>query len=86
MCIKFPKPAEPVPQKAPPPITPRVEKDTSVKSNVKELVDKDEAKQVQFGARKEATAGAGSKVSTDALRIKLNPGATGGTTGGLNTP
>ena len=38
MCIRFPRSADPEPQKGPPPITPRVEKDTSVLPKEKELV------------------------------------------------
>ena len=67
----------PEPQKAPPPITPRVEKD---------LVTEGDEKGVEFGSKKDSSAAAGKKVGAAALRIPLNvPGGAGGAaTGGVN--
>ena len=54
----------------------------------KELVDPDETAGVEYGTTAKAkTKGAAKKTGTDALKININPGATGGgATGGLNTP
>ena len=85
MCIKISSPSMPEPQKAPPPITPRVEKDTSVLPTQKELVKPGDEKGVEFGAKKDASAAAGKKVGADALRIPLNdPSSGGAATGGIN--
>jgi hypothetical protein len=82
MCIRFPKQQEPEPQKGPPPITPRVEKDTSVLPkgrSTKDVLDKE--KGVAFGSSKKQGAGITTKAKgTEALRIPLNVGS--GTTGG----
>ena len=76
----------PEPQKAPPPITPRVEKDSSVLPTEKDLVKPGDEKGVEFGSKKDAGAAAGKKVGASALRIPLNvPGGAGGAaTGGVN--
>ena len=54
----------------------------------KELVDPDEPAGVEYGTTAKAkTKGAAKKTGTDALKININPGSTGGgATGGLNTP
>ena len=76
----------PEPQKSPPPITPRVEKDSSVLPTEKDLVKPGDEKGVEFGSKKDASAAAGKKVGASALRIPLNvPGGAGGAaTGGVN--
>ena len=86
MCIKIKSPSMPEPQKAPPPITPRVEKDSSVFPTEKDLVKPGDEKGVEFGSKKDASAAAGKKVGASALRIPLNvPGGAGGAaTGGVN--
>ena len=85
MCIKINTPSAPEPMKAPPPITPRVEKDTSVLPSEKELTKPGDEKGVEFGSKKDAGAAAGKKVGAGALRIPLNdPGSAGAATGGIN--
>ena len=80
MCIRFPKQSEPTPQKGPPPITPRVEKNTGVLPKKQELVKEGDEKGVEFGSSKKQAAGIGTKAKgTEALRIPLNTGVGGGT-------
>ena len=53
----------------------------------KELIDPDDVAGVEYGTtqRKDDTRGAAKRTGTDALKININTGATGGTgTGGLN--
>tara|TARA_R100000742_G_C4165102_1_gene5307 strand:- start:50 stop:280 length:231 start_codon:yes stop_codon:yes gene_type:complete len=52
----------------------------------KELVDPEEVAGVEYGTTAKAKSrGASQKTGTDALKININPGTTGGsTTGGLN--
>ena len=52
----------------------------------KELTDPDETAGVEYGTTAKAkTRGAAKKTGTDALKININPGTTGGgTTGGMN--
>ena len=52
----------------------------------KELTDPDETAGVEYGTTAKAkTKGAAKKTGTDALKININPGSTGGsTTGGMN--
>ena len=52
----------------------------------KELTAPDEPVGVEYGTQAKAkTKGAAKKIGTDALKININPGATGGgTTGGMN--
>ena len=83
MCIfRSPTPTN-VP--APPAITPRVDKDTSLPTK-KEVVDSDTKADVSYGTgAKKTSPGAGKKTGTDALKIKLNTGGDAGSaTGGLN--
>ena len=83
MCIRFPRSADPEPQKGPPPITPRVEKDTSVKPKKQELLDPTDKKGVEFGSSKKQGAGITTRArGTEALRIPYNPGGGGNTGGG----
>ena len=52
----------------------------------KELTSEEDIAGVEYGtAAKAKTKGAAKKTGTDALKININPGATGGsTTGGMN--
>ena len=52
----------------------------------KELTDPEDVAGVEYGTQAKAkTRGAAKKTGTDALKININPGATGGgTTGGMN--
>ena len=80
MCIRI-KQEAPTPQKGPPAIQPRVEKDTSVLPNKTELVKPDDEKGVEFGSSKKQGSCVLSRAKgTEALRIPLNTGA-GGTSG-----
>ena len=75
----------PEPQKAQPPITPRVEKDSSVLPTEKDLVKPGDEKGVEFGSKRDASAAAGNRVGADALRIPLNdPASSGAGTGVIN--
>ena len=87
MCIRIKSPGAPAPQKGPPPITPRVEKDTSVLPRKQDLVDKDDERGVEFGSSKKEGSGVTTRAQgTDALRIPLNVGGgSAGTGGGVNT-
>ena len=83
MCIKYPKPEPPQALKPPPAITPRVEKDTSVKPKKQELLDPTDKKGVEFGSSKKQGAGITTRArGTEALRIPYNPGGGGNTGGG----
>ena len=74
----------PKPMAAPPPVTPRVTKDTELPVK-KELVDPEEVKGVEYGtSRKEGGQAAGKKTGTAALRIPLNTGTEKNKSGGLN--
>ena len=82
--------SSPTPMPTPAPIQPR-QPDVVQASRLpskKELVDPDETAGVEYGTTAKAkTRGAAKSTGTDALKININPGATGGgTTGGLNTP
>ena len=76
----------PSPQKGPPPITPRVEKDTSILPKEKELVKPGDEKGVEFGSSKKRASGVTTRAKgTDALRIPLNVGGGAGGAGGGGT-
>ena len=89
MCISFGRrsvaPAAPIQ----PPIQPR-QPDLVAASRLpskKELLDPDETAGVEYGtsAKKDDTRGAAKRTGTDALKININTGATGGSqSGGLN--
>jgi len=71
---------------APPPITPRVDKDTALPTK-KEVVDPDVKADVSYGGGvKKNAPSAGKKTGTDQLKINLNTGgeSTGSASGGLN--
>ena len=78
----------PTPMPTPTPIQPR-NPDVVQKSRLpskKELVDPDEVAGVEYGTTAKAMPrGSAKKTGTDALKINLNPGTTGGgETGGIN--
>ncbi len=81
MCI-FKIPA-PKPLESPPPVKQLVDTDTTLPDS-KQLIDKDEVTQVQYGTgQKKSGPASGKKQGTDALRINLNTGDES-KTGGLN--
>ena len=87
MCIRIKTGGEPTPMKGPPPITPRVEKDTSVLPKGRDTLRPGEDKGgVEFGSSKKQAAGVGTvSKGTDALRIPLNvPGGGTATGSGVN--
>jgi len=70
----------------PPPITPRVDTDTTLPTK-KDVVDPDAKADISYGTgQKKAGPAAGKKKGTDQLKINLNTGGTaiGSTTGGAN--
>ena len=79
----------PAPMSTPAPIQPR-NPDVAQVSRLpskKELVDPDEVAGVEYGTTaKSAPRGTAKKTGTDALKINLNTGTTGGgaSTGGIN--
>ena len=80
--------SRPTPMPTPAPIQPR-QPDVVQASRLpskKELTDPDETAGVEYGTTAKAkTRGAAKKTGTDALKININPGATGGSaTGGMN--
>ena len=80
--------SSPAPMPTPAPIQPR-QPDVVQASRLpskKELTDPDETAGVEYGTTAKAkTRGAAKKTGTDALKININPGSTGGgTTGGMN--
>ena len=80
--------SSPTPMPTPAPIQPR-QPDVVSQSRLpskKELVDPDEVAGVEYGTTAKAKSrGAAQKTGTDALKININPGTTGGSaTGGLN--
>ena len=86
MCLFRSPPPTPMPTPAPiQPRQPDVARASRLPSK-KELVDPDEVAGVEYGTTaKTAPRGTAKKTGTDALKININPGATGGgTTGGMN--
>ena len=79
--------SSPAPMPTPAPIQPR-QPDVVQASRLpskKELVDPDETAGVEYGTTaKAAPRGTAQKTGTDALKINLNTGTTGNTTGGMN--
>ena len=80
--------SSPAPMPTPAPIQPR-QPDVVQASRLpskKELTDPDETAGVEYGTTAKAkTRGAAKKTGTDALKININPGTTGGSgTGGMN--
>ena len=77
----------PTPMPTPAPIQPR-QPDVVQASRLpskKELVDPDETAGVEYGTTaKTASRGTAKKTGTDALKININTGTAGGTTGGMN--
>ena len=80
--------SSPTPMPTPAPIQPR-QPDVVQASRLpskKELVDPEEVAGVEYGTTaKTAPRGTAKKTGTDALKININPGVTGGTgSGGMN--
>ena len=79
----------PMPMPVPPPIAPR-QPDVAAASRLpdkKELIDPDDTSGVEYGTTAKTTRGDAKKTGTDALKINVNTGGTGGSSsGGLNTP
>tara|TARA_B100000519_G_scaffold1267_1_gene1204 strand:+ start:220 stop:483 length:264 start_codon:yes stop_codon:yes gene_type:complete len=86
MCISFGSRA-PTPVSTPAPIQPRQPDLVSASKlpSKKELLDPDETAGVEYGtSAKKDPKGAAKRTGTDALKININTGATGGESGGLN--
>ena len=86
MCISFGSRA-PTPVSTPAPIQPRQPDLVSASKlpSKKELLDPDETAGVEYGtSAKKDPKGAAKRPGTDALKININTGATGGESGGLN--
>ena len=88
MCISFGR-RSPAPVSTPAPIQPRQPDLVSAASlpSKKELLDPDETAGVEYGTsqKKDGTRGAAKRTGTDALKININTGASGGgQSGGLN--
>jgi hypothetical protein len=88
MCISFGR-RSPAPVSTPAPIQPRQPDLVSAARlpSKKELLDPDETAGVEYGTsqKKDGTRGAAKRTGTDALKININTGATGGgQSGGLN--
>ena len=86
MCIfRAPRPAILPGQPA---IQPRISNEQAAKGSKlpekKDLLDPDEAADVAYGSQKKPTDTAGKKTGTSALKIPLNTGTSGSSTGGLN--
>ena len=80
--------SSPAPMPTPAPIQPR-QPDVVQASRLpskKELTSEEDVAGVEYGTQAKAkTKGADKKIGTDALKININPGTTGGgTTGGMN--
>ena len=87
MCIfRGPSAPPPAPMPTPPPTMSRQNpRQASQLPTKKELVDPDEISGVEYGtSRKKQTPAAGKKTGTAALRIPLNTGGAGSTSGGVN--
>mgnify|MGYP003130309970 CR=1 FL=1 len=86
MCISFGSRA-PTPVSTPAPIQPRQPDLVSASKlpSKKELLDPDETAGVEYGtSAKKDPKGTAKRTGTDALKININTGATGGESGGLN--
>ena len=82
MCIQFG--SKPKPFAAPPAMKPRQDLNTTLPVK-KDVVDSDTKADVAYGTgAKKTSPAAGKKTGTDQLKIKLNTGAQGNETGGLN--
>ena len=89
MCISFGRRSSPAPVQTPAPIQPRQPDLVSAARlpSKKELLDPDETAGVEYGTseKKDGTRGAAKRTGTDALKININTGGTGGSqSGGLN--
>ena len=88
MCISFGR-RSPTPVSTPAPIQPRQPDLVSAARlpSKKELLDPDDTAGVEYGtsSKKDDARGAAKRTGTDALKININTGATGGSqSGGLN--
>ncbi len=88
MCVSLGRRSSPTPVATPQPIQPR-QPDLVAAARLpskKELLDPDETAGVEYGtsAKKDDTRGAAKRTGTDALKININTGASGGSSGGLN--
>ena len=89
MCISFGRRSPAPVVQAPAPIQPRQPDLVSAARlpSKKELLDPDETAGVEYGtsAKKDDTRGTAKRTGTDALKININTGASGGgQSGGLN--
>ena len=84
MCVKIFAPT-PKSMSAPPPVTPRVDTNTSLPVK-KDVISQDTKADISYGTgQKKTGAAAGKKRGTDQLKIdKINTGNVGSTTGGMN--
>ena len=81
--------SRPTPMPTPAPIQPRKPDvvQASKMPSKKELIDPDETAGVEYGTTaKSQPRGTAKKTGTDALKININTGTAGSTSGGLNTP
>ena len=81
--------SNPTPMPTPAPIQPRQPDvvQASKMPSKKELIDPDETAGVEYGTTaKSQPRGTAKKTGTDALKININTGTAGSTSGGLNTP
>ncbi len=81
--------SRPTPMPTPAPIQPRQPDvvQASKMPSKKELIDPDETAGVEYGTTaKSQPRGTAKKTGTDALKININTGTAGSTSGGLNTP
>jgi len=88
MCVFGGGPSRSTPLPTPQAYQPRVQqqKQEAVKPEKKELLDPDQPAEVAYGSgAKKGGPAAGKKTGTDALKINVNTGGSGGAgTGGLN--
>tara|TARA_R100001509_G_scaffold85931_1_gene48970 strand:- start:376 stop:645 length:270 start_codon:yes stop_codon:yes gene_type:complete len=88
MCVSFGRRSPSPVQQAPAPVQPR-NPDLVQASRLpakKELLDPEDVTGVEYGtsAKKDDTRGAAKRTGTDALKININTGASGESSGGLN--
>ena len=88
MCVSFGRRSPAPVQQAPAPVQP-LNPDLVAASRLpskKELLDPEDVTGVEYGTstKKDDTRGAAKRTGTDALKININTGATGGESGGLN--
>ena len=88
MCVFRSRPPTPIVSQAAAPIQPRNPDLVSAARlpSKKELLDPDDTAGVEYGtsAKKDTARGTSKRTGTDALKININTGGTGGQSGGLN--